>query len=33
MNISIQTVKNQIGTAVKILRSYFRPAHVEVLLR
>ncbi|MEC5147032.1 sigma-70 family RNA polymerase sigma factor [Chitinophaga sp. 212800010-3] len=33
MNISIQTVKNQIGTAVKILRGYFRPAHVEVLLR
>jgi RNA polymerase sigma-70 factor (ECF subfamily) len=26
MNISIQTVKNQIGTAVKILRGHFSPA-------
>lgn len=28
MNTSIQTVKNQIGTAVKILRGYFTPAHL-----
>lgn len=28
MNTSIQTVKNQIGTAVKILRGYFAPAHL-----
>ncbi|MFY0253671.1 RNA polymerase sigma factor [Chitinophaga sp. 30R24] len=28
MNTSIQTVKNQIGTAVKILRGYFHPAHL-----
>jgi RNA polymerase sigma-70 factor (ECF subfamily) len=28
MNISIQTVKNQIGTAVKILRGHFSPAHL-----
>ncbi|NLR60955.1 sigma-70 family RNA polymerase sigma factor [Chitinophaga polysaccharea] len=28
MNTSIQTVKNQIGTAVKILRGYFSPAHL-----
>ncbi|HEY9258221.1 RNA polymerase sigma factor [Chitinophaga sp.] len=28
MNTSIQTVKNQIGTAVKILRGHFSPAHL-----